>query len=68
MSRVWVGQIHIFDLGLQFATILFGDFATEDDGDLVRLADCAVGVEEPFTQFVEGGPPMKDQVVAQFDL
>jgi hypothetical protein len=32
------------------------------------LADRAVGVEEPFTQFVECGPPMKDQVVAQFDL
>ena len=44
-----VGQIHVFDLGLQLATILFGDFATEDDGDLVRLTDRAVGVEQPLT-------------------
>src|SRR6516165_7514916 len=68
MTGLGRSMIHVFDLGLQFATILFGDFATEDDGDLVRLADRAVGVEEPFAQFVEGGPPMKDQVVAQFDL
>jgi hypothetical protein len=34
---------------LQLATVLFGDFATEDDGDLVRLTDRAVGVEQPLT-------------------
>jgi hypothetical protein len=32
------------------------------------LADGAVGVEQPFPQFVEGGPPIKDQIVAEFDL
>jgi hypothetical protein len=35
---------------------------------LVRMADRAVGVEKPLSQFVECRPPMKDQVVAQFDL
>ena len=34
-----VGQVHVFDLGLQLTAVLFGDLATEDDGDLVRLAD-----------------------------
>jgi hypothetical protein len=34
-----IGQIHIFDLGLQLAPILLGDFTTEDDGDFVRLPD-----------------------------
>ena len=32
------------------------------------MADRAVGVEEPFAEFVECGPPIKDQVVAQFHL
>src|SRR5260370_20851034 len=67
-ADTWVGQVHVFDLGLQLAAVLFRDLATEDDGDLVWLTDGAVGVEEPLPQFVEGGPPMKDQVVAEFDL
>ena len=61
-----VGQVHVFDLGLQLGAVLFHDLAAEDDGDLVWLTDGAVGVEEPLPQFVEGGPPMKDQVVAEF--
>ena len=63
-----VGQVHVFDLGLQLAAVLLGDFAAEDDRDLVRLADCAVGVEQSLAQLVERGPPMKDQIVAEFDL
>lgn len=63
-----VGQVHVFDLGLQLAAILLGDFAAEDDGDLVRLADRAVGVEQSLAQLVERGAPMKDQIVAEFDL
>jgi hypothetical protein len=42
--------------------------ATEDDGDLVRLADRAVGIEQTLAQLVERGAPMEDQVVAEFDL
>jgi len=63
-----VGQVHVFDLGLQLTAVLFGDLATEDDGDLVRLADGSVGVEQTFAQFVERGAAAKDQVVAEFDL
>ena len=63
-----VGQVHVFDLGLQLAAVLPGDLAAEDDGDLVRLADRAVGVEQSLAQLVECGSPMKDQVVAEFDL
>jgi hypothetical protein len=53
---------------LQLAAVLFGDLAPEDDGDLVRLADGPVGVEQTFAQFVERGAATKDQVVAEFDL
>jgi hypothetical protein len=63
-----VGQVHVLDLGLQLAAILFADLATEDDGDLVRLADGAVGVKETLTEFVERGATVKDQVVAELDL
>src|ERR1700726_3146338 len=40
----WVGQVHLFELGLQLAAVLFRDLATEDDGDLVWLTNGAVGV------------------------
>jgi hypothetical protein len=63
-----VGQVHVFDLGLQLAAALFGDLATEDDGYLVGLADGPVSVEQTFPQFVERGAATKDQVVAEFDL
>src|SRR6516165_5952048 len=48
-----IGQVHVFDLGLQLAAVLFGDLAAEDDSDLVRLADGPVDVEQAFAQFVE---------------
>jgi len=50
-----VGQVHVLDLGLQLSPILLADLATEDDGDLVRLADGAVGVEERRTITIGGG-------------
>jgi hypothetical protein len=63
-----VGQVHVFDLGLQLAAVLLGDFAPENDGDLVWLADRAVGVEQTLAELIKGAPPVKDQVVAEFDL
>src|SRR6516165_10118621 len=63
-----IGQVHVFDLGLQLAAVLFGDLAAEDDSDLVRLADGPVDVEQAFAQFVERGAATKDQIVAEFDL
>jgi hypothetical protein len=52
---------------LQLAVVLLGHLAIEDDRDFVRLTDCAVGVEQALAQLVEGGPSVKDQVVAEFD-
>ena len=63
-----VGQVHVFDLGLQLAAIALGDLAAEDRGDLVRLADGPVGVEEPLAELVERGAAMEDEVVAELDL
>jgi hypothetical protein len=48
--------------------MVFGELATKDNRDLVGLADGAVGVEQTLAQLVEGGPPTKDQIVAEFVL
>jgi hypothetical protein len=63
-----IGEVHALDLGLQLAMVQLGDPAAEDRGDLVRLADSPIGVEEPFAELVEGGATMKNQVVAEFGL
>ena len=64
--RVW--QAHVLDLGLQLASILLGDLATEDHGDLVRLPDCPIGIEQALAKIIQCRTAMEDEVVAIFDL
>ena len=45
-----IRQIDILDYGLQFATVVFGYLPAEDGGDLVGLADGAIGVQETLAQ------------------
>jgi hypothetical protein len=52
--------VHVLDLGSQVAAVMLGDFAAEDDRDLVGLADRAVGVEQTLAQLVERGSPMSE--------
>jgi hypothetical protein len=40
-----VGQVDIFDYGLQFAAILPGDFSAEDHRNFVRLADASISIQ-----------------------
>ena len=63
-----VGQVHVFDFGLQLTVVLLGDLATEDDRDLVRLADGSIGVEQTFAEIVQRGAAAEDEVVAVLDL
>ena len=49
--RVW--QVHVLDFGLQPAPILLADFATEDHGDLVRLPDCPIGIEQALAKIIQ---------------
>ena len=63
-----VGQVHILDFGLQLAVMTLGHLAAEDRGDLIRLPDGPVGVEEPIAKLVECRASMEDQVVAELDL
>ena len=63
-----IGQMQVLDFGLQLAAIELADLAAKDGGDLVRLADGAIGVEEPLAQLVEAGAAMEDQIVAELGL
>src|SRR6266566_7528671 len=63
-----VGEVQVLDHRLQPPAISPRDLAAEDHRDLLRLADGAVGIQQPLAQGIEGGPPMEDQVVAILDL
>ena len=63
-----VGQIKVFNDGLKLTGIGRGDFAAEDDGELVGLANGPVGIQQPFSQLVQGGTPPEDEIVAVLDL
>lgn len=63
-----VGQVHILNFGLQFAAILFGDSAAKDHGDFVGLANGAVGIQQAFSQLIQGCAPVEDEVVAVLHL
>jgi hypothetical protein len=39
-----VGQIEVFDDGLQLSLVVLGDLSAEDGGDLAGLADRAIGI------------------------
>jgi hypothetical protein len=63
-----VGEINVFDHGLEFSAVLLGKLAAEDHGDFVGLTDGSIGVEQPFSQSVQGRAPAEDEVIAEFGL
>src|SRR5205085_11249171 len=63
-----IGKIQIFNDGLQFAGMVFSDFAAKDDRELVGLTDGTVSVHQTLAQSIYCGPAGKDQVVAQLHL
>src|ERR1700740_3832257 len=63
-----IGQVHVLDFGLQLASIVLGDFATEDDGNLVRLSDGSIGVKQTFAKIVQRRTATEDEVVGVLDL
>jgi hypothetical protein len=64
----WVWELQILDDGLKLSLVLFGDLATEDDGDLLGLADGTIGIEQSLAELIQCGSPVKDQVVTIFNL
>jgi hypothetical protein len=59
-----IGQVQVLDHRLKLATILPGDSTAKDGRDLVGLADGAISVQEAFSQRVQSGASMEDQIVA----
>jgi hypothetical protein len=58
-----VGQVHVFDLGLQLAAMLLGDLAPMMTVILFGWPFGRVGVEQTLAQLVERGSSMKDQLL-----
>ena len=63
-----IGQIQVFNDGLEFSRMISADLTTENDGELVGLADRAVGIHQSLTKSVHGSPAREDQIVAKLDL
>src|SRR6266545_768859 len=63
-----IGQIQIFNHGLQFSGMISADLTTEDDGQFVGLTDRPVRIHQSLAESIHGSPARKDQVVAKFDL
>ena len=63
-----IRQIEIFDHGLQFAAVVFGDLPAEDGGDLVRLADVPVLIQQPLLHLIESRPAPEHEIIAVLDL
>src|SRR5205809_7695197 len=60
-----IGQTQIFNHRLQFSRMIPADLTTEDDGELVGLADRAIGIHQSLAEPIHGSTPRKDQVVAK---
>ena len=48
--------------------MISADLATEDDGELIGLADRAVGIHQSLAESIHGSPARKYQVIARLDL
>ena len=59
-----IGQVHVFDLGLQLAAMMFADPATEDRADFVGLSDRSIGIEQSFAEVVQGESGMTQPAIA----
>ena len=55
-----IGQVDVFNDGLEFAPVVFGDLAAKDNSDLVGLTDGPIGIQEPFSELIKRRAPAKD--------
>ena len=58
-----VGKIEVLDDGLQLALIFLRHLPAEDHGDLLRLADGPIPIQQALSEFVHSGASEKDQIV-----
>jgi hypothetical protein len=64
----WVGEVHIFDFGLQLTPIVLADPTAEYHCDLVGLPDCSIGIEQTLAEPIDSCSASEDEVVAMLDL
>ena len=64
----WVRKVKILNNGLKLALVIFSDLAAEDHGDFLGLSDRAIGIQQSLAELIQRCPPVKDQVIALFDL
>jgi len=64
----WVGKIEVFDRGLKFTLVLLGDLPAKDHGDLLGLADRPIHIQQALREFIHGGAPEEDRIVAVLHL
>ena len=55
-----VRKMDIFDYGLKLSFLVLGDLTTEDRGDLVGLADRAVGIQQSLARLIQCSAPVKE--------
>jgi hypothetical protein len=58
----------VFDHRLQFAFVLLGYFAAENQGDFLGLPQGAIEVQQALSNLVNGGATMEDEVVTILHL
>ena len=63
-----IGQVEVFDHRLQLALVLLGDFAAEDQGDLLGLPQRPIQVEQALGELVDSGATRKDEIVTVLHL
>jgi len=52
-----IGQVEIFDDGLQLALVVLGHLAPKDGGDFVGLSDIAIEVQQALGEVFHGRSP-----------
>src|SRR6476646_856057 len=52
----------------RLAPTMLADLATEESRDLVRLADCPIGIEQALAEIIQCRTTTEDEVVAVLDL
>jgi hypothetical protein len=63
-----ISKMKVFNRGLEFAAVVFGYSTAVDNSQFVRLADGAIGIQQPDSKGIESGSALEDQVVTVLDL
>jgi len=63
-----IGQVEVFDHGLQFSLVFLGHLAAEDGGDLPGLSNIPVQAQQAASDLLHSCPARKDEIIAVLHL